>query len=92
VLIVASVVRPDGTQAPGATSAERDLVEINVRLGPAQRRRTVLHELGHALGGDHVETDGVLSGQKGWRPVIDGASLASVCSRLDCPAFNPEEP
>lgn len=92
VRVVASIERPDGSQAPGATSPERDLVEINVRVGPAQRKRTVLHELGHGLGGDHVESDGVLSGQKGWRPVIDSAALESVCSKLDCPAFNPEEP
>jgi hypothetical protein len=92
VTIVASIVRPDGSQAPGWTSDERDRVEINVRCGTAQRTSATFHELGHALGGDHVESDGILSGQKGRRDVIDEASLASVCSRLDCPAFNPEEP
>jgi hypothetical protein len=92
VVIVASIARPDGSQAPGWTSDERDRVEVNVRCGAAQRASATFHELGHALGGDHVETDGVLSGQKGRRNVIDSASLASVCSRLDCPAFNPEEP
>lgn len=90
--IVASIVRPDGTQAPGATSAARDLVEINVRLGPEQRARTVFHELGHVLGGDHTASDGVLSGKKGYRVVIDGPALESVCSRLACGGFNPEEP
>lgn len=90
VRLAASIVRPDGTEAPGATSEARDLVEINVRVGPAQRERTVLHELGHALGGDHVSSDGVLSGSKGWRPVIDAASLESVCSRLRCGWLAPE--
>lgn len=92
VLIVASIARPDGTQAPGWTSDERDRVEINVRCAARQRGESVLHELGHVLGGDHVDGDGVLSGQKGRRHVIDALSLASVCSRLACPAFNPEEP
>lgn len=90
--IVASIVRPDGTQAPGVTSEERDRIEVNVRCRVGQRASVVLHEMGHALGGDHVEGDGVLSGEKGRRDVIDAASLASVCSRLDCPEFNPEEP
>lgn len=92
VRIVASIERPDGSQAPGATSEARDLVEINVRCGPAQRKSSTFHELGHALGGNHVASDGVLSGEKGRRDVIDTESLASVCERLDCPVFNPEEP
>jgi hypothetical protein len=92
IRVVASIVRPDGTQAPGWTSPERDRVEINVRLGAEQRARTVLHELGHLLGGDHTASDAVLSGEKGWRPVIDTEALVSVCSRLPCGAINPEVP
>lgn len=92
VRIAASIVRPDGTQAPGKTSEARDLIEVNVRLGPGQRRSTVLHELGHALGGDHTDTDGALSGQKGRRDVIDDAACVTVCRSLDCGALSPEEP
>jgi hypothetical protein len=92
MLIVAGIRRPDGTQAPGWTSDERDRIEINVRVGAAQRPSTVLHEMGHALGGDHVGSHGVLSGEKGRVDVIDAASLASVCSRLDCPVLSPEAP
>lgn len=90
--IVASIVRPDGSQAPGATSEARDLVEINVRLGAEQRAVTILHELGHALGGNHVPTRGILSGDKGYAAVIDGASLGEVCAHLSCLAFSPEAP
>lgn len=92
VVLAASIERPDGSQAPGATSEARDLVEINVRCGAEQRRESTLHEMGHALGGDHTESDGVLSGQKGRRSVIDAAALETVCSRLPCPALNPEVP
>lgn len=92
IRLVQSIVRPDGTQAPGWTSPERDRVEISARVGSAQRKRTVLHELGHLLGGDHTASDGVLSGDKGWRPVIDAEALVSVCSRLACGALTPEEP
>ncbi len=92
IVIVASIVRPDGTQAPGMTTADRDRVEVNVRMRGERRRSTVLHELGHLLGGEHVESDGVLSGDKGRRDVIDGAALDSVCSRLDCAAVSPEAP
>jgi hypothetical protein len=92
VVLAASIERPDGTQAPGWTSDERDLVEVNVRSRPSQRTSSVLHEMGHALGGDHVASDGVLSGEKGRRDVIDSLSLESVCARLDCPGPSPEEP
>src|SRR5689334_8283138 len=36
VSLVDSIVRPDGSQAPGWTSDERDRVEINVRCGATQ--------------------------------------------------------
>jgi hypothetical protein len=92
VRIVASVRRPDGSEAPGVTSAARDLIEVSSRSRPEQWARTVLHEMGHALGGDHVESDGVLSGEKSRRDVIDEAALESVCARLDCARLSPEEP
>jgi hypothetical protein len=90
VLVVASVERPDGTQAPGKTSEARDRIEVNVRSRPSQRTSTVLHEMGHALGGDHVGSRGVLSGEKGRVDVIDAPALESVCSRLPCAALSPE--
>lgn len=92
VELAATIPRPDGSEAPGATSAERDLVRINMRVGKAQRERTVMHELGHALGGDHTASDGVLSGAKGGRDVIDAEALATVCSRLPCTVRNAESP
>lgn len=92
MLIVAAIRRPDGTQAPGWTSDERDRVEVNVRCGATQRASTVLHEMGHALGGDHVDSHGILSGEKGRVDIIDAAALESVCSRLDCPLLSPEAP
>jgi hypothetical protein len=64
---------------------------ILVHTGQARLYHILLHEVGHALGGLHVETDGALSGQKGYRNVIDAASLASVCAVLACPLFAPEE-
>jgi len=91
VSLVPSIERPDGTQAPGVTSRERDRIGINEQASAQRRTSSVLHEMGHALGGDHTETDGVLWGQKGRRDVIDAAALETVCSRLPCPAFRPEE-
>lgn len=92
VVLDASIERPDGTQAPGVTSAARDLIRINVRSRPEQRASSVLHEMGHALGGDHTASDGILSGEKGRRDVIDAAALETVCSRLPCPVLSPEDP
>lgn len=77
-----------GTESRGATTADGSRVMIHVRA--PDRPRTVLHELGHALGGVHVDTWGVLSHAKGYAAVIDAASLASVCAELDCAWFRPE--
>lgn len=90
VVLASSILRPDGSESPGVTSAERDLVEINAQAGAEQRASAVLHELGHALGGDHTESDGVLSGKKGRRDVIDAPALVTVCSRLSCGVLSPE--
>jgi hypothetical protein len=78
----------DGTESRGATTADLRLVQIHVRA--PDKPRTVLHELGHVLGGLHVDTMGVLSFHKGYEAVIDSASLTSVCARLPCLTFNPE--
>lgn len=78
----------DGTESRGATAADGSRVMIHVRA--PDRARTVLHEIGHALGGVHVDTWGVLSYHAGYEAVIDSASLASVCERLPCRAFRPE--
>lgn len=90
VRLVPVVLRPDGSEAPAVTSEARDLVEVNAHCSADQRSRTVPHELGHALGGDHTESDGVLSGGKVRRNVIDLPALESVCSRLPCGWLNPE--
>ncbi len=77
----------DGVDRPGWTSPERDRVMVHHR---ANIESTVGHELGHLLGGDHTETDGVLSGYPERRDVIDTAALTSVCARLACSRFTPE--
>lgn len=79
-----------GAQVPGWTQDDRRLVLINTRAREAQRERSVPHELGHVLGGYHTLSDGVLSGAKHRRNVIDAEGLGSVCATLDCQAFNPE--
>lgn len=89
VRLVDRLPRGDGTESLGATTADLSLVQIHVR-GRYAWGRTVLHELGHALGGGHVDTMGALSYHKGYEAVIDGASLASVCEKLACECFNPE--
>lgn len=90
IVLAPSIRRPDGSESPGVTSAERDLIEINAQARPEQRASSVLHEMGHALGGDHTESDGVLSGEKGRRDIIDAAALVTVCSRLSCGVLSPE--
>jgi hypothetical protein len=81
--LVDHVWRPDGTDAPGATSPERDHVRINTRARAAQRDRTLLHEVGHVLGmtSEHAVDD-----------VIDSVALSEVCSVLACSVFIPEAP
>ena len=92
VVLAPSILRPDGSESPGATSIERDFVRINAQSSYRQRRETVMHELGHALGGDHTAGLGVLSGEKGHGDVIDEAALETVCSRLHCGVLSPEAP
>jgi len=89
VSLVLDIRRPDGSAAPGMTPADRSRVDINQATGEAQRWRTIAHELGHVLGADHIEGDGIM-GHAGHRDVIDGESLAAVCAVLPCPAFRPE--
>ncbi len=79
-----------GAEAPGWTRDDRQLVLINQRTGAEQLPRCVNHELGHALGGEHVVGDGVLSGKKIRSDVIDTPALESVCLRLPCRGRHPE--
>jgi hypothetical protein len=84
-----------GGQALGVTAGSRDHIWIHAlcpsaRCTEEQLEKTVLHEMGHALGGDHVGSMGVLSHHKGYAPVIDDASLTEVCAAAPCRAFNPE--
>ncbi len=81
VVLAASIPRPDGSDAPGATSADRRLVRINARQGV--KGPVVIHELAHALGMD---------GEHALDNVIDAAALAEVCSKRACTAFMPEAP
>lgn len=81
-----------GKEVPGWTRDDLGLVLIHWRTTEDQRWRTVPHELGHALGGLHTETDGVLSGYPRRRDIIDRAALGTVCARLACRSFSPEEP
>lgn len=83
---------PGGREVPGWTSNDLTQVFIHVRAGREQRASSLLHEMGHALGGLHTESDGVLSGQPGRRDVIDQAALVTVCSRLPCLWQRPESP
>ncbi len=72
--------RPDGSDAPGSTSPERDHIRINTRARGAQRERAVLHELGHVLGADDIEGQGVMGGGD----AIDDAARAAVCAVQEC--------
>lgn len=78
-----------GAEHQGATSAARDRIRVH-RL-TSRRYAVLLHEMGHALGGDHTDTDGALSGAPGRRNVIDGAALETVCARLPCAWMAPVE-
>lgn len=91
--LVPSVLRPDGSEAPAKTTADRSRVEVSARTGQRQRQSTVLHELGHVLGGDHTASGGVLSGApEGRSDVIDAEALETVCARLACAFMAPEGP
>lgn len=84
------VQRPDGSDAPGVTSPERDHVLISSRVGEAQRFRTVAHEVGHVLGADHTASNGIQGEAAGRTDIIDAEALEQVCATLPCPAFRPE--
>lgn len=90
VVFATPILRPDGTEAPAATSEARDLVQVDPRH--ARRDEAVEHELGHVLGAGHVASHGVMSGDKGRTRTIDAASLEAVCAVLPCLAFMPEAP
>lgn len=92
VQLVLAIKRPDGTDTPGAVTADLSLVEIHQKARGAQRTRTVLHEIGHALGAGHAHTHGVMSDAAPFDAVIDAASLEEVCAHLACTAFIPEAP
>ena len=79
-----------GREAPGWTRADRQLVLINQRTGGEQLYACLAHELGHALWGEHTASDGVLSGAKVRRDVIDAGALDTVCARLPCRGRHPE--
>jgi hypothetical protein len=81
---------PGGLQSPGWTRPDRQLVLINWRTEGEQTYRCLAHELGHALGGEHTESDGVLWGKPGRRDLIDREALDSVCRTLPCRVRNPE--
>lgn len=87
VVAATPILRPDGSEAPGATSEDRRLV----RIDPRHRRRTdvITHELGHVLGGEH-RGEGLMSDRPGRGTALDADSLAEVCEALDCAAFVPE--
>ena len=72
------ITRPDGSQAPGMWHAGK--VSVHGATGAEQRARTILHELGHALGMQSERCKGC----------IDPGALAEVCSALPCRAFEPE--
>jgi hypothetical protein len=90
VQLVLSIKRPDGSDTPGAVTADLSLVEIHQKARGAQRTRTVLHEMGHALGAGHVHAHGVMSDTAPFDAVIDAPSLEEVCAHLACSAFVPE--
>jgi hypothetical protein len=81
-----------GKEVPGWTRADLTLVLIHSAPNAVHRYRTISHELGHALGGLHTASPGVLSGEKGRRDVIDDEALETVCARLPCVLLSPEGP
>jgi hypothetical protein len=81
-----------GKEVPGWTRADLRLVLIHSAPNAVHRYRTLSHEMGHALGGLHTASHGVLSGEKGRRDVIDAEALETVCARLPCVLLSPEAP
>lgn len=93
VELALSIEKPDGTQGPGITDPDLSRIRIHQRAGKEQRVRTVAHEFCHVfgVGAEHSDTTGIC-GPKGHTYDIDAKSLADVCSRIPCRAFNPEVP
>jgi hypothetical protein len=75
------IPRPDGSDAPGSTTVTRDLIRINQRTRGAQLGRTLVHEMGHALG---MVSEYARGG------VIDAEALAEVCELYPCGRITPE--
>jgi hypothetical protein len=88
--LVLSIKRPDGSEAPAMTPADRSRIDVNQRTGEAQRYRTIAHEIGHLLGvTDHVASNGVMGGE-GHTDIIDDESLTAACAAWPCATFRPE--
>lgn len=87
VVLADSIPDEDGAERQGSTDIARTRIQVH-RLA-TRRFRVVLHEMGHALGGEHTDTDGCLSGALGRRNVVDAAALETVCAVLPCLGFSP---
>lgn len=87
VVLADEILDDDGVEHMGATAPTRDRIRIS--SAATRRYHVMLHEMGHALGGNHTDTDGALSGWAERTNVIDGAALESVCAALPCLAFTP---
>lgn len=86
--LVGDIPLEDGRQAPGWTNGERTLALIHYRGRDVSL--AVGHEIGHLLGGDHTEEQGLLYGGALPEPVINTAALETVCARLHCATLRPE--
>lgn len=85
----------DGRKLAGDTFFDRAGHPLRIELDPAEfDSDTIGHEMGHALAlrAEHAP-DGILSLRSRLRqPTISAETLATVCERHVCRAFNPEAP